>query len=208
MPIRRLVRSIALLLGLVALSSQAALAADDPDFIHMGVGWWDFNRPANHAAEFDLAYRSDYKLWLLKPHAGILGTSDGSIYGYGGFLIDFYFGNRFVVTPSTSVGFYSRGGAKSNLGSPIEFRSGLDLAYRFDDRSRLGVGIYHISNTGLWDKRNPGEETALLFYQMPVHKLIPSWRSPGGNSKASQAAALQTGIETASAKSAPGPRAR
>ncbi|TAN53503.1 MAG: hypothetical protein EPN26_06950, partial [Rhodospirillales bacterium] len=80
MSIRRRLLSLAMLTGLALLPASQALAADDPDFIHMGVGWWDFNRPKNQAAEFDLAYRSDYKLWLLKPHAGILGTSDGSFY--------------------------------------------------------------------------------------------------------------------------------
>jgi hypothetical protein len=170
----------------------AAKAVDDADYLRLGAGWWDFNRPDNYAAEFDLAYRSDYKWWFLKHQAGILGTSDGSAYGYWGLYMDFYFGNRFVVSPSTAVGYYYRGDwekgdKKSNLGSAIEFRSGIDFSYRFDDRSRMGLGIYHISNTGLWDKRNPGEETVMLSYDIPISKLYSGWKSPGGNSPAAQA---------------------
>jgi lipid A 3-O-deacylase len=175
------VRSVILILGLIATGLlPARLAwADDPDFIHFGAGAFDFQRDKTITAEFDLAYRSDYKLWILKPHGGVLGTAAGAFYAYGGFLVDMYFGNRIVATASTAVGPYIKGSGK-DLGGVIEFRSGLDLAYRFDDRSRLGVGIYHMSNTGLWSKRNPGEETALLFYQMPVNNVFSSWSSPGG----------------------------
>lgn len=174
-------RAAILLIGLIVsgLIPGRAVRADDPDFIHFGAGAFDFQRDKTITAEFDVAYRSDYKLWILKPHGGLLATAAGSYYAYGGFLIDVYFGNRFVATASTAVGPYFRGSGK-NLGSVIEFRSGLDLAYRFDDRSRLGVGIYHMSNTGLWSSRNPGEETALLFYQMPVNSLFSGWSSPGG----------------------------
>lgn len=171
-----------LLLG----TAPEAVAADDADFLRVGAGWWDFNRPDNYAAEFDIAYRSDYKWWFLKHQAGLLGTSDGSVYGYWGLYMDLYFGNRFVVSPSTAVGLYARNGASSNLGSAVEFRSGIDFAYRFDDRSRLGIGIYHISNTGLWDDRNPGEETLMLSYDIPISKLYSGWKSPGGNSPAAQ----------------------
>lgn len=171
-------------------TAPAALAADDADFLRVGAGWWDFNRPDNYAAEFDIAYRSDYKWWFLKHQAGLLGTSDGSVYGYWGLYMDLYFGNRFVVSPSTAVGLYARNGASSNLGSAVEFRSGIDFAYRFDDRSRLGIGIYHISNTGLWDDRNPGEETLMLSYDIPISKLYSGWKSPGGNSSAAQSASV------------------
>jgi hypothetical protein len=185
---RRLLLASAAILTLMTGAAPKAKAADDADFLRLGAGWWDFNRPDNYAAEFDIAYRSDYKWWFLKHQAGLLGTSDGSVYGYWGLYMDLYFGNRFVVSPSTAVGLYARNGAQSNLGSAIEFRSGIDFSYRFDDRSRLGLGIYHISNTGLWDDRNPGEETLMLSYDIPVSKLYSGWRSPGGNSPAAQAA--------------------
>jgi lipid A 3-O-deacylase len=178
--LRRIVCAAAL--AVLAFAPASSRAGDDPDFIHFGAGWYDFQRPQTHTAEFDIAYRSDYKLWFLKPHGGLLATADGQFYGYGGFLFDLYFGNRFVVTGSTAVGLWAQGASKKNLGHVVEFRSGLDFGYRFDDRSRLALGIYHISNTGLWAKHNPGEETALLSYQVPINKLFPSWKSPGGNS--------------------------
>jgi lipid A 3-O-deacylase len=179
---RRIV--LAAVFALLLAAPTAGFAADDPDFIHFGAGWYDFQRPKTQSAEFDIAYRSDYKLWFLKPHGGLLATSDGQVYGYGGLLFDLYFGNRFVITGSTAVGLWGQGASKKDLGHIVEFRSGLDFGYRFDDRSRLALGIYHISNTGLWAKHNPGEETALLSYQIPINKVFPSWKSPGGNSQA------------------------
>ncbi|MDK9721586.1 MAG: acyloxyacyl hydrolase [Rhodospirillales bacterium] len=193
MAIRKILLSMAALGSLLLSTAPEAVAADDADFLRVGAGWWDFNRPDNYAAEFDIAYRSDYKWWFLKHQAGLLGTSDGSAYGYWGLYMDLYFGNRFVVSPSTAVGYYYRGAwdkgdKKSNLGSPIEFRSGIDFSYRFDDRSRVGLGVYHISNTGLWSDRNPGEETLMLSYDIPISKLYSGWKSPGGNSPAAQSA--------------------
>ena len=51
---------------------------------------------------------------------------------------------------------YGEGDGK-DLGHAIEFRSGIEVAYRFDDYSRLGLSFTHISNAGL-DERNPGVE--------------------------------------------------
>lgn len=205
MPFRFLSCCAALLIGVLAFTPTGAKAVDDADYLRVGVGWWDMNRKDMWAPEFDLAYRSDYKWWVFKHHAGVLGTGDGSAYAYWGLYMDLYFGNRFVLSPSTAVGYYYRGewekgDHKTNLGHQVEFRSGIDLSYRFDDRSRLGLGYYHTSNTGLWSKRNPGEETLLLTYDLPISKLYSGWRSPGGNSPASQAAAQGQTTQAAQAK--------
>jgi hypothetical protein len=50
----------------------------------------------------------------------------------------------------------------------VEFRSGAELAYRFADQSRLGIAIHHTSNAGL-TKQNPGEQSAVLMYSVPLH---------------------------------------
>ncbi|MDP6622047.1 MAG: acyloxyacyl hydrolase, partial [Alphaproteobacteria bacterium] len=65
---------------------------------------------------------------------------------------------------------YHRGQGK-DLGHWIEFRSQLELAYRFDDRSRLGVSLSHISNASL-DDNNPGTESLMLNYAVPFHRLL------------------------------------
>ncbi len=84
--------------------------------------------------------------------------------------MDIYFGNRWVLTPNTAVGAYAEGDGQ-DLGHVIEFRSGFKLAYRFDDRSRVGVAIHHLSNASIGDD-NPGTETALIYYSIPLTSLF------------------------------------
>jgi len=158
--------AVCLIFGIVGATSARA---DDPDFISLSLGAFDtFDNET--AAEGRIEYRSDRKLWVFKPFSGFMATSDKAIYGYVGVLIDFYFGRRFVITPSFAPGAWSRGDGK-DLGHWIEFRSQLEFAYRLDDRSRIAVSISHMSNAGL-DSTNPGEESVMLTYAVPFSKLL------------------------------------
>ncbi len=163
-----------LLIAGATLSAAPASAqqAGDPAFIAVSAGYFDANKRKNSAFEGRLEWRGgeEHKLWIFKPFAGVMGTSDGGAYGFGGVLIDIYFGNRLVLTPSFAPGAYAKGSGK-DLGSVLEFRSGLELSYRFDDRSRLGIGISHMSNASLGNK-NPGEETVFVTYAIPVGDLF------------------------------------
>ena len=146
---------------------SAAAWADDPDFLTFGAGWFDWNRQKSPAVEFRLEYRSDQKVWIFKPLGGLMGTSDGAVYAYAGVGIDAFFGRRFVVTPRFAPGYY-RKGSGLELGHELEFRSQIEFAYRFDDRSRLGMSFYHLSNAGLSDN-NPGTEVLSLNYSIPFN---------------------------------------
>jgi hypothetical protein len=157
--------------GLLPSGNAAAqsLQSDDPSFLSFGAGVYDFLHD-QQAGEFRGEFRSNYKLLgLLKPFVGLTGTTDSAFYGYGGVLIDIYFGNRWVLTPNAAFGYYDNGSGK-DLGSHAEFRTGAELAYRFDDRSRLGLAFNHISNAGI-DKRNPGTESLVLVYSLPFTLL-------------------------------------
>ena len=143
---------------------------NDPDFLEVQAGSFDISHA--HTAAFGLEYRSDYKLlWIVKPMVGGFATTRGAVYGYAGFAIDLHLGQHVVLTGSEAIGAYGRGNDK-NLG-PIapEFRSAIEVAYRFDDDSRLGVLFHHISNAGA-GSRNPGAETLMLTYAYPVPKLL------------------------------------
>ena len=96
-----------------------------------------------------------------------MASSDAAFYGYAGVLVDFYMGRRVVLTPSFAAGLYEDGDGK-DLGHAVEFRSSMELAYRFDDRSRLGVSFYHLSNAGL-SNNNPGTEVLSLNYSIPLN---------------------------------------
>ncbi|MEM7584109.1 MAG: acyloxyacyl hydrolase [Acidobacteriota bacterium] len=98
----------------------------------------------------------------LKPTAGLAGTEDGNVWIYGGLRLDVQLGERWVMTPQFSVALYEDGDGK-DLGGVVEFRSGFELAYRFEKGQRLGLLFYHLSNAGLYDS-NPGSNSLVLTW--------------------------------------------
>ena len=163
---KRLIWIITAIAGFSTFFLADASRADDPDFLSVGGGYFDWNRQKAPAAEFRLEYRSDKKFWIFKPLGGVMATSDGAFYGYAGIGVDVFLGNRFVVTPSFAPGYYSKGSGL-DLGYALEFRSQVEFAYRFDDRSRLGLAVSHMSNASIGDT-NPGTESAILYYSIPI----------------------------------------
>ncbi len=155
-----------LVAGLAGLWAQPA-RADDPAFLAFGAGYFDIN-DNKEAAEFRIEYRVGQRFWIFKPMIGGMATSDAAIYAYAGVNVDLFMGRRFVLTPNFAAGFYHDGDGK-DLGHSAEFRSGLEFAYRFDNRSRLGLAFHHISNASL-DDNNPGTEILAIVYSLPLGK--------------------------------------
>jgi len=117
-----------------------------------------------------IEWRSDFRQLIVTPMIGGFVTSDGSLYGYGGLFVDLDLTDRFVVRPSLAVGAYSEGSGK-DLGGTLEFRTAIELAWRFENLSRLGVEFAHVSNAGIHDY-NPGMETLTVNYSLPLDSLF------------------------------------
>lgn len=115
---------------------------------------------------FGMEYRHDAVYGGLRPVAGAYIDSDSALYGYGGAVWELPLGERFYLSPGLAVGLYSDGD-DHDLGGAIEFRSSVELAYQLDDRMRVGVGIQHLSNAGLYD-HNPGTEAVVFNLQIPL----------------------------------------
>jgi hypothetical protein len=186
--IRGLGATVGLIGALVAASP--ALAGDDPALLSFSVGQYDQTlinpgvvflkvSPHDHheqAVDFRGEYRFGTSLISaiepyakMKPWVGAEGTSDGAIYGVGGVLVDVPLG-PFVFTPSFGTGLYSPGDGK-RLGSPIEFRSMLELGYEFENQSRFSLGYSHISNAGI-TQTNPGTNMLSVYYHIPASWLL------------------------------------
>ena len=149
----------------------SARAGEDPGYLIINAGAFDFHRDTS-AAQFGAQYRMGERLWIIKPVVGIFGTSDGAVYGYGGFGIDLYFGKCkcVIFTPDFAVGYFDKGDGK-DLGNEVEFRSGGEISYRFKDRSRIGIAIHHLSNASL-SGSNPGEESFMANYSIPINWIV------------------------------------
>lgn len=152
----------ALVLG-GAVGAPPEAFAQDPYYISVGGGIYDFNKTQVGQGRLELRFADSFL--FLKPMLGVMVTTDKAVYGYGGLRLDLYLGQHWVVTPNAAFGAYYRGDG-IRLGSTLEFKTGAEFDYRFDDHSRIGVAIDHISNAGI-TKQNPGANTALVYYSFP-----------------------------------------
>ena len=141
--------------------------AGDPAFLTISGGLFDFNRQKDDGGEFRLEYRSDKKVAIFKPFGTAAVATNGMTFLGGGVLVDLFFGKRVVLTPSFAPTLWFGKTDDLDLGHIIEFRSQLEMAYRFNDRSRIGLSISHYSNASLGDK-NPGTESLMLNYSIPL----------------------------------------
>ncbi len=175
---------------LTYVRSQDASAEDrnllwwkQPDLLGFSVGYYDVdqNNPRHQAVDFRAEYRwgtsllpivsDSFKSWdkyfQIRPMTGIEGTSSGALYGYGGFMFDIFpFGRNFFIAPNEVVGVYYRGNGK-RLGSFVEFRSTMEVGWRFDNDMRIAASFGHISNAGL-TYLNPGTEILSANVYIPV----------------------------------------
>ncbi len=160
---------LVVLCGICGTGKAEALTppqAATPTLLSFGVGMFNIFRIHPHP-QFQVEYRSSYRFWkVCLPLAGFLITSKGSTYLFGGFAIDLRIGDNLAITPSIAAGLYAKGGGK-NLHYPLEFRSSIECAYVFQNQSRFGIQLSHISNASL-SSRNPGVESIMCTYSLPL----------------------------------------
>jgi hypothetical protein len=149
-----------------------------PDYLSFATGAYNLLQNRWRTWELDVEYKFHVR-WLPQPNphlefrplVGALATMRGTVYVYLGINFDILFGKHIVFAPGFAAGYFYKGQGR-NLGYPLEFRSGVELAWMFSDLSRLGVHFYHLSNASI-GKRNPGEESLVLFYDIPLVRGFP-----------------------------------
>jgi lipid A 3-O-deacylase len=148
-----------------------------PDLLSVATGVYDLYRAKHRTFEFEIEYKFHFnclewsRIFQFRPLIGVMATAQGSFYGYLGINFDLLFFKHIHFAPGFAAGYFAPGGGK-NLGYPLEFRSGVELAWQFSDWHRLGIHFYHLSNASL-GRRNPGEESLVLFYDVPIVKGFP-----------------------------------
>lgn len=159
--------------GSVTLAGEAA----GPAHLAVGFGAYDVLVQEDRAIDLRLEYRLHRGRRSFGPWFGLEVTGDRALFGLGGLLFDLDLGPRWVLTLSGGVGVYGDGDGK-DLGHTIEFRSQIEMAYRFARCARLGLAFSHISNASLGDV-NPGAEVATIYYAIPLERR--SSASPDGS---------------------------
>lgn len=122
-----------------------------------------FERPARHGVEYR---HTPFSKWQLSPSAGYAWAEDGASYTYIDVKRDFRLHERWFVTPSFGPGYFSEG-SSLDLGHELEFRSGVEISYRFHGRFRVGLAVYHLSNGSIADT-NPGAEGVVFHLLVPL----------------------------------------
>lgn len=161
-PIRRL--------ALLALLAADPAVAEEGTFVAISGGEYNTVDQSHAAAELGLQWRGGGHRWVFHPIVGGMVTHRGAMHAYVGFTFDLPLGPHLVVRPSFAPGLYRQGGGK-DLGYPLEFRSGLEIGWRFSGGTRVGAEFYHISNASLGDI-NPGENSLMLVVAVPSARLF------------------------------------
>lgn len=140
-------------------------SSSEPARLKLGVGYFDIFDD-NDAFDVKAEIHSNREWAMIHPFIGLDVNSDGGIWGGFGLAADLDLSDQWVVTPSTSVGLWHEGNSK-DLGGVIEFKSGLELAYKFGGGHRLGMELTHTSNASIYDE-NPGAEVLSVNYHLPL----------------------------------------
>ncbi len=109
-----------------------------------------------------------FAVWRLKPFLGSAVTGRESAYLYGGLRLDLHLAPRLIVAPNFALAGYFHGDGK-RLGSPIEFRSGVEIDWRMATGLRVGVAYHHLSHWIFFGSKNPGTEVLAITLAIPLH---------------------------------------
>ncbi len=143
------------------------LLGPGPHYLDLGIGVFDvFERKSDskRSAGARAEFRLGDKIYGVGPAVGALANTDGGAYGYVGLYADFRYGDL-VVTPLAGLGAYHQADS-SDLGGVFQFRLALGITYQFEDRSRLGITLGHISNAQIHDE-NPGQDEVYVSFALP-----------------------------------------
>lgn len=181
---------------------------DNPSFLGLSIGMYDPFTHGEQAAAFNFEWQPGVQIaGFLQPLFGAFATSSGSVMGYGGVGVPFNITDHVFLMPSVAVGAYSEGGGV-NLDRTFAVRYGTELAYQFDDKSRLGLNAHIISNARSFDREDRTEILSLV-YTMPTSILSgrsapmpPATYTPVASPAAP---ALQTTTSTTTSTTQPAP---
>ena len=129
-------------------------------------GMFDFSDDKQASGLLGLQHQSDELfrksfLGTLSPISGGFLTEKSAIYLYTGVQAEYELG-FLTITPSFASGYYNYGDGK-DLGSPLEFKTEVQMSFDISDSTHLGMSYNHISNASLGDK-NPGANSYMFNF--------------------------------------------
>ena len=93
------------------------------------------------------------------PAGGLFFGTDGAWQAYGELRRDFWFAERWALTPYGGYGYWEDGDDLV-LDYRFEYRAGVELSRLLSDRLRVSIAYLHLSNGGQ-GSTNPGSQVVL-----------------------------------------------
>ena len=129
-------------------------------------GVFDITNEAKNSELFGVQHSNedlfrDTFLGKISPITGFMITDNTDTYFYTGVQAEYKIG-KLNLTPSFSPGIYTVGDGK-DLGSPLEFKSEVQLSIDLLPGTTLGYSQSHISNADLGDT-NPGADSYMFNF--------------------------------------------
>jgi len=141
---------------------------DNKSFLGLSVGAFDPATSGELAAAFGLEFQPGFRIaGFLQPLFGALVTHEGSYMGYAGIGAPIEFADDWMLMPSLALGYYDNNDEGVDLGQHLVYRFGTELAYVFDNKSRLGLNAHIITNGDSFDSSDRTEVISLV-YTMPI----------------------------------------
>ena len=156
-----------ILVGLTKSINADELKPSDSHQLNFFSGVFDINTSSKKSSELFGVQHSNEDLFRdtflgkLSPITGFMMTADSASYFYTGVQAEYKIG-KLNLTPSFSPGLYSMGDGK-DLGSPLEFKSEVQLSVDLLPGTKLGYSQSHISNGDLAEK-NPGADSYMFNF--------------------------------------------
>jgi hypothetical protein len=163
-----------------------AHAGDAPDFVTFGFGGYDFdkNQGNRQSVDYRLEYQNGISLlplishrlnsadhcFQIHPTVGFEGNTKGTVFANSGLNLDVPFLRHGIFTWGEVIGLYGQGNDARTLGSVVQFRSQLELGWRFNNELRLTGFVSHISNAHL-AQNDTGAEIAGAYVHVPLSLL-------------------------------------
>ncbi len=134
--------------------------------LNIFTGLFDFSDDKQKAGLVGLQHQNEDLfrnsfLGKLSPITGGFLTENNAAYLYTGVQAEYELG-ILKITPSFAPGYYHDGDGK-DLGSPVEFKSEIQMTLDLSDTMQFGMSYNHISNASLGDK-NPGANSYMLNF--------------------------------------------
>ncbi len=147
--------------------SQHDTIIKEPHIIAFNLGAYNVFRSDYIHGIFEIEFYPRWKAWFFYPFAGAFVNTNSKACFFAGITIPILVKKHLLVRLSFAPGLYTASDEKKDLGYILEFRSALKLAWIFNNNSRLGIQLAHISNAGL-SEPNPGSEILVISYEIPI----------------------------------------